>query len=78
MRVELASLSAGVVEEIFDARGVDLDRGGDFVDETRRGSVKVNAEHADRKLAVRLSVLYDRLRDDPDIVLAGDVKLVGS
>jgi hypothetical protein len=36
----------------------------------------MNAQHSDRELAVRLGIFDDRLRNDPNKVLAGDFELV--
>lgn len=78
MRVQFLLAVVRIVQEVLDTRSVNLDGGGNFVDETRRRCIEVNAEHSHRKLAVRLSVLDDGLRDDPNVVLAGDVQLIGS
>lgn len=77
MSVQLPVAIIVVVQEVLDTVSVDLDCRRNLIDEARRRCVEVNAEHAHRKLTVRLSVLDDRLCDDPHIIFAGYVKFIG-
>lgn len=76
MGVQFPAFISRIIKEVLDARRVNFYRRRYFIDETRGRSVEMNAKHADRKLAVWLSVFNNRLCHHPDVILAGDMKLI--